>query len=138
MKSLQTLCEISLMRNHSNIQSVSNVPYHLLKRILQKVKIPQLLKLEKSNVLLIFDDDELWLEFLRQDFPTNVHEQFVSKSASISRQRHPKQQVPNTIQNVILKVPTRSGKETRGKRREIKAGNAEVAARKRKKANHSG
>ncbi|CAI4968654.1 AVN_HP_G0112590.mRNA.1.CDS.1 [Saccharomyces cerevisiae] len=79
MKSLQTLCEISLMRNHSNIQSVSNVPYHLLKRILQKVKIPQLLKLEKSNVLLIFDDDELWLEFLRQDFPTNVHEQFVSK-----------------------------------------------------------
>lgn len=85
MKSLQTLCEISLMRNHSNIQSVSNVPYHLLKRILQKVKIPQLLRLEKSNVLLIFDDDELWLGFLKQDFPTNVHEQFVSKRDTICK-----------------------------------------------------
>ena len=73
------------MRNHSNIQSVSNVPYHLLKKILQKVKIPQLLKLEKSNVLLIFDDDELWLEFLKQDFPTNVHEQFVSKRDTICK-----------------------------------------------------
>ncbi|EJS42082.1 ela1p [Saccharomyces arboricola H-6] len=85
MKSLRTLCEISLMRNHSNIQSVSNVPYHLLKKILQKVKIPQLSKLEKSNVLLVFDDDELWLEFLKQDFPTNVHEQFVSKRDSICK-----------------------------------------------------
>ncbi|CAI1671243.1 hypothetical protein SEUBUCD646_0N01030 [Saccharomyces eubayanus] len=85
MKSLRTLCEISLMRNHSNIQSVSNVPYHLLKKILQKVKIPQLLKLEKSNVLLIFDDDDLWLEMLKQDFPTNVQEQFVSKRDSICK-----------------------------------------------------
>ncbi|CAI4051245.1 hypothetical protein SUVZ_14G1030 [Saccharomyces uvarum] len=85
MKSLRTLCEISLMRNHSNIHSVSNVPYHLLKKILQKVKIPQLLKLEKSNVLLIFDDDDLWLEILKQDFPTNVQEQFVSKRDSICK-----------------------------------------------------
>ncbi|CAI4049513.1 hypothetical protein SKDZ_14G0980 [Saccharomyces kudriavzevii ZP591] len=85
MESLRTLCEISLMRNHSNLQSVSNVPYHLLKKILQKVKIPQLLRLEKSNVLLVFDDDELWLEFLKHDFPTNVQEQFVSRRDSICK-----------------------------------------------------
>ena len=43
------------------------------------------MKLEKSNVLLIFDDDDLWLEILKQDFPTNVQEQFVSKRDSICK-----------------------------------------------------
>ncbi|QLL32509.1 hypothetical protein HG536_0D00310 [Torulaspora globosa] len=79
MKSLSKLCEISLMRNYQQIQNVANVPYRLIQDILLKVKFDQLCRLEKSNVLLIFEDDELWLNLLKQDFPTSTHESFVSK-----------------------------------------------------------
>lgn len=79
MSSLSELCEISLMRNYLQLHDVKNVPYRLIKNILFKVKLEHLRKLEKSNVLLIFEDDELWLNFLRQDFPTSVHDCFVTK-----------------------------------------------------------
>lgn len=79
MKSLSKLCEISLMRNYQQVQEVTNVPYRLIRNILLKVKFDQLCKLEKSNVLLVFEDDDLWLNLLKQDFPTSIHESFVSK-----------------------------------------------------------
>lgn len=79
MKSLSKLCEISLMRNYQQIQNVANVPYRLIQDILLKVKFDQLCRLERSNVLLVFEDDELWLNLLKQDFPTSTHESFVSK-----------------------------------------------------------
>lgn len=79
MSSLSELCEISLMRNYLQLHDVKNVPYRLIKNILFKVKLEHLCKLEKSNVLLVFEDDELWLNFLRQDFPTSVHDCFVTK-----------------------------------------------------------
>lgn len=79
MKSLSELCEISLMRNYQQIQALTNIPYRLVHDILLKVKFDQLCKLEKSNVLLVFEDDELWLNLLKQDFPTSTHESFVSK-----------------------------------------------------------
>ncbi|QLQ79384.1 hypothetical protein HG537_0C00310 [Torulaspora globosa] len=83
MKSLSKLCEISLMRNYQQIQNVTNVPYRLIQDILLKVKFDQLCRLEKSNVLLVFEDDELWLNLLKQDFPTSTHESFVSKKTVI-------------------------------------------------------
>lgn len=83
MKSLSQLCELTLMRNYQQILDVANVPYRLIKRILLKVKFEQLCKLEKSNVLLVFEDDELWLNLLKQDFPTSTHESYVSKKAMI-------------------------------------------------------
>lgn len=79
MKSLQKLCEISLMRNYLQLQDVENVPYRLIKNILAKVRREHLCKLEASNALLVFDDDELWLNFLKQEFPTSIHDCYVSK-----------------------------------------------------------
>lgn len=85
MKSLSQLCEVSLMRNYQQLQDVTNVPYRLIKNILLKVKFDQLCKLEKSNVLLVFEDDELWLNLLKQDFPTSTHESYVSKKNGIKQ-----------------------------------------------------
>lgn len=83
MKSLSELCEISLTRNCSQLEEVKNVPYRLIQNILWKVKMPQLVRLEKSNVLLVFEDDEMWLNFLKQDFPTSVHDCFITKKDDI-------------------------------------------------------
>lgn len=85
MKSLSDLCEITLMRNHSQLQEVKNIPYRLIHNILWKVKMPQLVRLEKSNVLLVFEDDEMWLNFLRQDFPTSIHDCFITKKDEIKQ-----------------------------------------------------
>ncbi|GAV50441.1 hypothetical protein ZYGR_0U02970 [Zygosaccharomyces rouxii] len=85
MKSLSELCEITLMRNHSQLEEVKNIPYRLIHNILWKVKMPQLVKLEKSNVLLVFEDDEMWLNFLKQDFPTSVHDSFITKKDDIKQ-----------------------------------------------------
>lgn len=83
MRSLSQLCEVSLMRNYQQVQNVANVPYRLIKSILMKVKFDQLCKLEKSNVLLVFEDDELWLNLLKQDFPTSTHDSYTSKKNGI-------------------------------------------------------
>lgn len=83
MKSLSELCELTLMRNYSQLEEVKNIPYRLIRNILWKVKMPQLVKLEKSNVLLVFEDDGMWLNFLKQDFPTSVHDCFISKKEDI-------------------------------------------------------
>lgn len=85
MKSLSELCEISLMRNHLQLAEVKNIPYRLIRNILWKVKMPQLVKLESSNVLLTFEDGEMWLNFLKQDFPTCVHECFLSRKEDIKQ-----------------------------------------------------
>ncbi|GAV55348.1 hypothetical protein ZYGR_0AS06720 [Zygosaccharomyces rouxii] len=83
MKSLSELCEITLTRNYSQLEEVKNIPYRLIHNILWKVKMPQLVKLERSNVLLVFEDDEMWLNFLKQDFPTSVHDCFITKKDDI-------------------------------------------------------
>lgn len=81
--SLTTLCEINLMRNHLLIQDVANVPYRLIRNILLKLKRDHLCKLEASNPLLIFEDDEVWIRLLNKDFPLHVHESYTSRKEEI-------------------------------------------------------
>lgn len=83
MKSLSEICEIHLMRYHTQIDGVPNVPYRLIKQILEKMKVEQLRRMEASNVFLIFEDDELWCKYLKLDFPTNVQDVYVSKKDKI-------------------------------------------------------
>ncbi|CUS22452.1 LAQU0S05e05666g1_1 [Lachancea quebecensis] len=83
IKSLSSLCEISLMRNHLMLQNVANVPYRLIRNVLLKVKMEHLCKLEESNVLLIFEDEEAWAELLKKDFPLHVHDTYNRKRDEI-------------------------------------------------------
>ncbi|SCV00039.1 LAME_0G07140g1_1 [Lachancea meyersii CBS 8951] len=82
-KSLSSLCELSLMRNHLMLQDVSNMPYRLIRNVLMKVKLEQLCKLEETNSLLIFEDDEIWHNLLVKDYPLHVHESFLRKRGEI-------------------------------------------------------
>lgn len=83
IKSLSSLCEISLMRNHLMLQNVANVPYRLVRNVLLKLKMEHLCKLEESNVLLIFEDEEAWVELLKKDFPMHVHDTYHRKRDEI-------------------------------------------------------
>lgn len=77
MSSLTELCQIALIRNHRSLVSLMNIPYRLAKPFLSKMRPDALAKLETTNIWYIFEDDELWLRHLQQDFPTNVHEVYV-------------------------------------------------------------
>lgn len=107
------------MRNYLLLQNVENVPYRLIKKVLVKCKRDHLCKLESSNVLLIFEDDELWLHFLKQDFPTSVHDCFVSKKDNIKDYyidfikkydsellKNERERVDTYLENAIRKDPT--------------------------------
>lgn len=83
MKSLSEICQIHLMRHCNRIEGVNNVPYRLISGILEKLKLDQLRKLESTNVLLLLEDEELWLKLLTNNFPTNVHEIYISKKDKI-------------------------------------------------------
>lgn len=41
------------------------------------------MKLEATNVFLIFDDDEVWLRYLQQEYPSHVHKSYLSNRAPI-------------------------------------------------------
>ncbi|CEP63196.1 elongin A LALA0_S07e04632g [Lachancea lanzarotensis] len=83
VKSLSELCELTLMRNHLVLRSVSNVPYRLIRNVLMKLKVEQLCKLEETNVLLIFEDDEIWRNLLAKDYPLHAGESFLRKRDEI-------------------------------------------------------
>lgn len=85
VEKLSALCEISLMRNHLALQNVANVPYRLIRNVLMKLKVEHLCKLEETNSTLIFEDEEVWLELLKKDFPLHVQETFVRKKDDICR-----------------------------------------------------
>lgn len=75
------------MKNPRLLESVSNVPYALLAPVFRQINITfeQLIKLEDTNIIMIFDDDELWLSHLKQEYPAHVHESFLSNAAPIIR-----------------------------------------------------
>ncbi|CCE66162.1 hypothetical protein TPHA_0O01960 [Tetrapisispora phaffii CBS 4417] len=81
--SLQEVAELHLVRNHKLVEDTGNMPYRLLKRVLKQMKKDQLIRVEQKNVILIFDDNELWLNFLKQDFPTSIHDSFTTKKNNI-------------------------------------------------------
>lgn len=83
MRSLSKLCEIELVRNHKMLDNTSNIPYRLLSNVLKQMKKDQLNKVEKCNVLLIFEDDDIWLQFLKSDFPSSVSDSYTSKRETI-------------------------------------------------------
>ncbi|SCU86439.1 LANO_0C07998g1_1 [Lachancea nothofagi CBS 11611] len=83
IQSLSSLCEITLMRNHLMLQNVANMPYRLIRNVLMKLKMDHLRKLEETNVSLIFEDDEVWLELLKKDYSLHVHESFHRKRDKI-------------------------------------------------------
>ncbi|SCU90097.1 LADA_0F01794g1_1 [Lachancea dasiensis] len=83
VSSLRSICEVSLMRNHLAITNVANVPYRLIRNVLMKLKVDHLCKLEETNVLLIFEDEEIWRNLLAMDFPLHVGEAFQRKRDEI-------------------------------------------------------
>ena len=80
MEDLTTLCQNELIRNPKLIDNLSNVPYRLIKRVFEviRIKVEQLLMIERSNVFYIFEDDDIWLGLLKSEFPGNVHDSFIS------------------------------------------------------------
>lgn len=82
---LSELCLQSLIRNKDKFQVIANIPYRLINKYLKRININaiQLMRYERFNLEWIFDDDELWLDFLRADFPTNVHEKYVNNRDTI-------------------------------------------------------
>lgn len=84
---LSELCLQSLIRNKEKFQVIGNIPYRLIEKYLKRININanQLMKYERFNVEWIFDADEeeLWLNFLKVDFPTNIHEKYVNNKDSI-------------------------------------------------------
>ncbi|SCU86983.1 LAFA_0E04038g1_1 [Lachancea sp. 'fantastica'] len=83
VKSLSELCELSLLRNHLVLRSVRNTPYRLIRNVLMKLKMEQLCKLEETNVLLIFEDDEIWHNLLVKDYPLHADKSFLRKREEI-------------------------------------------------------
>lgn len=80
---LEEICIRSLMKNYTLLNSLANVPYELVKRVLWNLKADQLCKLEESNPLLIFEDEEVWHNLLKKDFTLNPKEEFISKKEVI-------------------------------------------------------
>ncbi|AET40850.1 elongin A Ecym_6480 [Eremothecium cymbalariae DBVPG len=80
---LEKCCVLTLMRHHTLIDDVAHIPYALIRQVLQKLKAEQLVRLEKTNPLLILGDEEIWYDLLKKDFPLNVHEQYVSRKNQV-------------------------------------------------------
>lgn len=70
------LTEISVLmcvRHVTNITDLGDLPYHLVKPILQKMPAKQLDLVEKASSNLMPYSDELWVELIQRDFPTRPH-----------------------------------------------------------------
>ncbi|CDO94105.1 unnamed protein product [Kluyveromyces dobzhanskii CBS 2104] len=80
---LEEICVITLLRHHTLVEDIKYVPYRLIKRVLAKLKVDQLVKLEKTNFLLIFEDDEIWYNLIRKDFDPSFSYQFTNKKNEI-------------------------------------------------------
>ena len=85
IRPLVEICQQELMKNPKLLENVSNVPYNLLSTVFKKINLEpeQLKQLEKSNIFYIFEDDELWLSFLRKEYPTHVPDSYVSHKSTI-------------------------------------------------------
>lgn len=85
LEMLSEYCIQSLVRNKEQFPVIGNMPFRLLKDYLKRinVNVHQLMRYEKYNVEWIFDDDEMWIDFLKMDFPTNIHEQYVNNRDKI-------------------------------------------------------
>ncbi|CCH58865.1 hypothetical protein TBLA_0B00200 [Henningerozyma blattae CBS 6284] len=79
MKSLREYCEIAIMRNHKHITNFGSMPFYLLENVLRLFKPEQLTSVEDKSPLLILDDDHLWYNFLKTQYPTTVHDLYTSK-----------------------------------------------------------
>ena len=82
---LVELCQQELMKNPKLLEDVSNVPYNLLRKVFKEINLEpnQLKQLERSNIFYIFEDDELWLNFLLKEYPTHVPDSYVSHRGTI-------------------------------------------------------
>ncbi|QEU61124.1 Ela1 [Kluyveromyces lactis] len=80
---LQEICVITLLRHHILIEDISYIPYRLIKSVLAKLKVDQLMKLEQTNPLIIFEDDEIWYDLIRRDVDPTFSYQYTNKKNEI-------------------------------------------------------
>ncbi|KAG0669742.1 hypothetical protein C6P45_003376 [Maudiozyma exigua] len=85
IRTLVEICQQELMKNPKYLENVSNVPYDLISIVFKEINLePERLKqLESTNIFYIFEDDELWLNFLRKEYPTHVPDSYVSHKSTI-------------------------------------------------------
>ncbi|SMN19764.1 similar to Saccharomyces cerevisiae YNL230C ELA1 Elongin A [Maudiozyma saulgeensis] len=85
VRKLSEYCQIELMKNPKLLENVANVPYHLLEDVFKQINLEpeHLMKLEESNIFFIFEDDDLWLDFLTKEYPTNIPYSYVSNKRPI-------------------------------------------------------
>ncbi|AMD19448.1 HBR547Wp [Eremothecium sinecaudum] len=83
LPTLQDYCVLTLMRNRLLLEDVAHMPYRLIRPVLARLKADQLIRLEKTNAMLILADDEIWYELLKKDFPLNVHTQYVQRKNQV-------------------------------------------------------
>lgn len=70
---LLKLTEISIrkcIRHSTSIQSVGDLPYHMVKPILQRLPARQLDIVEQNSHNVMPYSDELWIELIEKDFPS--------------------------------------------------------------------
>ncbi|GMT05646.1 hypothetical protein PENTCL1PPCAC_27820 [Pristionchus entomophagus] len=64
-------CCIMVLQNHINdIDSFGDIPYHIVKPILEKCTWNQLMEIERKNPYLEEDSDELWEKLVSKHHPT--------------------------------------------------------------------
>jgi len=85
LRKLSEYCQLELMKNPRLLENVANVPYYLLEEVFKQINLEpsHLKKLEETNIFFIFEDDDLWLEFLKKEYPTNVPHSYVSNKTLI-------------------------------------------------------
>lgn len=81
--SLQESCLITLLRHHTSVEDISFVPYRLIQSLLRKVKAEQLIRLELTNPLIIFEDDEIWHNLIKKDFDPEFTYHYTSKKSDV-------------------------------------------------------
>lgn len=85
VRKLSDYCLLAFIKDPKILQNVANVPYRLLEDVFKQINIEpkHLNQLEKTNIFFIFEDGDLWLEYLKREFPTNVSESYISNKKPI-------------------------------------------------------
>jgi len=84
--SLIQLCVLVLQENVSRIDECGNLPYEMLKPILERGKPEDIMRIEDYNPRLMEDTGELWEKIVKRHFPRGDRQEFESYREMYERQ----------------------------------------------------
>lgn len=83
LQKLSALCENILLQNYLALKDLGETRYQLIEKVLYRFNPQQLIELESLNPKLMLDDETVWFNLIKKEFPQDVHERYTTNLGKI-------------------------------------------------------